>query len=388
MPICLSNELKFGKSSHTGVPMRIASIIAAVLVAVGLYALVTQRDAVSADAEGQAPSAGQQGSESGFAQNPQAADEIVHVVALRSSAQPVESGIVLRGQTEAARFVDVRSETSGLVISEPLRKGAFVTEGQEICKLDPGTRNASLAEANARLSEAEMNERATSRLAEEGYASETGRTAALAALRAATAAVDRAQQEILRLTMEAPFDGLLESDAAELGSLLQPGSLCARIIQLDPIKIVGFVPEADVDAIDVGNSAAARLVSGTEVSGEVTFISRSADPDTRTFRLEITADNADLSIRDGSTAEIFITSKSEEAHLVPQSALTLDDDGLLGIRAVEGDEAKFYSIDIVRDSLQGAWVTGLPDIVDLIVIGQEYVVDGSKVRVTYRNEQS
>ena len=73
---------------------------------------------------------------------------------------------------------------------------------------------------------------------------------------------------------------------------------------------------------------------------------------------------------------------------MPQSALTLDDDGLLGIRAVEGDEAKFYSIDIVRDSLEGAWVTGLPDIVDLIVIGQEYVVDGSKVRVTYRNEQS
>lgn len=368
--------------------MRIASIIAAVLVAVGLYVLVIQRENVGEDAGVQAPTAGQQGSEAGFAQNPQAEDEVVHVVAFRSSAQPVESGVVLRGQTEAARFVDVRSETSGLVISEPLRKGAFVTEGQEICKLDPGTRNASLAEANARLSEAEVNERATSRLAEEGYASETGRTAALAALRAATAAVDRAQQEILRLTMEAPFDGLLESDTAELGSLLQPGSLCARIIQLDPIKIVGFVPEADVDAIDVGNSAAARLVSGTEVTGEVTFISRSADPDTRTFRLEITADNADLSIRDGSTAEIFITSKSEKAHLVPQSALTLDDNGLLGIRAVEGDQARFYAINIVRDSLEGAWVTGLPNNVDLIVIGHEYVIDGSKVRVTYRNEQS
>ena len=368
--------------------MRIASIIAAVLVAVGLYLLVTQRDPVSADAPGSVPAAGERGPESGSAQNPQVEDEVVHVVALRSSAQPVESGIVLRGQTEAARFVDVRSETSGLVISDPLRKGAFVTEAQEICKLDPGTRNASLAEAEARLSEAEMNERATSQLAEEGYASETGRTAALAALRAATAAVDRAQQEILRLSMEAPFDGLLESDAAELGSLLQPGSLCARIIQLDPIKIVGFVPEAEVDLIEVGNPAAARLVSGTEVSGVVTFISRSADPDTRTFRLEITADNEDLSIRDGSTAEIFITSKSEEAHLVPQSALTLDDDGLLGIRAVEGDQARFYAIVIVRDALEGAWVTGLPDNVDLIVLGQEYVVDGSKVRVTYRNEQS
>ena len=46
----------------------------------------------------------------------------------------------------------------------------------------------------------------------------------------------------------APFAGLLETDTAELGALLQTGSPCATIIQLDPIKFVGFVPEAELYA--------------------------------------------------------------------------------------------------------------------------------------------
>ena len=59
----------------------------------------------------------------------------------------------------------------------------------------------------------------------------------------------RAEEDIERLTITAPFSGYLESDTAELGTLMQPGALCATIIQLDPIKLVGFVPEAQVDRV-------------------------------------------------------------------------------------------------------------------------------------------
>jgi multidrug efflux system membrane fusion protein len=38
----------------------------------------------------------------------------------------------------------------------------------------------------------------------------------------------------------------------------------------------------------------------------VTFLSRSADEQTRTFRVEITVPNPDVTIRDGQTADILI----------------------------------------------------------------------------------
>lgn len=308
----------------------------------------------------------------------------VNVVATTFEQEMVDTSIILTGTTQAARYVDVKSETSGLVISEPFRKGDNVSQGDILCKLDPGTRLAVLEEAQAQLKSAEINAVTATRLADGGLGSEANRISTQAALQANLAAVELAEKEISRLTIKAPFDGLLETDAAEVGSLLQTGSLCATIIQLDPIRIIGFVSENDVDKLQTGNPAQARLISGRSVTGEVTFISRSADESTRTFKVEITVDNSDLSIRDGLTAEISILADENMAHLIPQSALTLNNIGELGVRTVVDDLVRFQKVDILLDSPYGAWVVGLPPRVDVIVVGQEFVVDGTTVSVTFR----
>ncbi len=204
-------------------------------------------------------------------------------------------------------------------------------------------------------------------------------------MQSAQAEVGAAQREIERLTMSAPFSGLLESDSAELGSLLQAGSLCATIIQLDPIMLVGFVPETEVSRVKMGAPAGAKLASGEQVDGKVVFISRAADEMTRTFRVEIEVANPELSLRDGQTAEIVIASDGTTAHLLPQSALTLNDEGTLGVRTVvEGNVVRFVPIRLLRDTTNGVWLAGLPDEADVIVIGQEYVIDGVTVAPTYQ----
>jgi len=377
--------------------MRIVSILTAVVVMAVLYLGVFERDRLLDFASGDdAPAT----TETEATAEPVAeAVPSVAVVAQRSQAQVIDSAVILRGRTEAARQVEVRSETNGLVISEPLRKGARVEEGALLCRLDIGTRDVALAEAQARLSEAqagladaEINQRAAARLSQDGFASETRVTAANAAVQSARAAVQSAEagiaaanKEIQRLEIRAPFGGLLESDTAEIGSLLQPGALCGTIIQLDPIKLVGFVPETEVDRVTLGASAGARLASGREVLGTVTFLSRSADPTTRTFRVEIEVDNSDQSIRDGQTAEIYVASDGAPAHLLPQSALTLNNEGRLGVRLVGNDNAAVFApISVLRDTTEGIWVSGLEEDVAVIVVGQEFVTDGVPVTPTYR----
>jgi multidrug efflux system membrane fusion protein len=378
--------------------MRLFPLLTAAVVVGVLYLLVFERDRLLGVAGvEQAPSEAVEVTET-VAEAAAHDAGAVPVVAMRSAAQEIDSAVVLRGRTEAARTVDVPSETTGLVVSEPLRKGARVAEGDLLCRLDIGTREAALAEAESRLAEAqarladaEINLTAAARLSSEGFASETRRTAAEAAaesaragVRSAEAGVASARTEIGRIEIRAPFDGLLETDSAEIGTLLQPGSVCATVIQLDPIKLVGFVPEVDVDRVTVGAAAGARLASGREVLGEVTFLSRSADPTTRTFRVEVEVPNADQSIRDGQTAEIFVSSAGATAHLLPQSALTLNDEGSLGVRVVVDAAAAFAPVSVVRDVPEGIWVTGLDPEVDVIVVGQDYVTDGVPVAVTMR----
>jgi multidrug efflux system membrane fusion protein len=406
--------------------MRLMPMFTAIIVSVALYALVFERESLLALAQ----------IELNVEQTTDDTASInsISVVTMSSKATTVDSAVILRGRTEAARQVTVASETSGLVISEPIRKGAFVEAGDLLCLLDPGTRAAQLAESNARLAEArgrvpeaqatvmeanarvreaEINVNVARRLAKDGFASETRLISVEAALEAANAGVQRAssqvisaqagiegaqasvaaaEREIERLNITAPFAGLLESDTSELGSLMQPGAPCATIIQLDPIKLVGFVPEADVSQITVGAMASARLTTGQEVAGQVTFLSRSADELTRTFRVEVRVSNADRRIGDGQTAEIIVASDGQMAHLLPASSLTLDNDGTIGIRAVvknnsnNQDFAQFMPVSIMRDTIDGIWVTGLPDKVDVIVVGQEYVTDGVPVIAIVRKE--
>lgn len=414
--------------------MRLLPIVIALTVASALYMLVFERDRLLSFAtRGDAPPAVEDvaDTETEVAAAAETADSsdaarVVSVVALQSVAAEIDSAVLLRGRTEAVRVIDVRAETSGLVISEPLRKGAYVEQGQIMCAIDPGTRQTALAEAEAgvpeaaaripeaegrlaeaqsRLEEAKINDNAAQELSKTGFASTTrvagtraavsaaeaavssakaGVQAATASVRSAEASVASARMEIERLDVKAPFSGLLETDTAELGALLQPGGMCATIIQLDPIKLVGFVPEAEVGKLEVGAQAGARLVSGKEVQGKVTFLSRSSDMETRTFRVEVQVPNPDLAIRDGQTAEIVIASEGKSAHLLPASALTLNDDGALGVRLAAGNRAQFAPVTILRDTIDGVWVDGLPKAADVIIVGQEYVIDDVAIDVTYQ----
>ena len=383
--------------------MRLVSILSALGVVAFLYMLVLERPQLADLAQGDLSALGRtavadmvRGASGAEALPPEAEapalappaipERTVAIVSQLSQAQPIDRAVIVRGRTEASRQVEVRAETAGRVISPPLRRGAAVAEGAALCEIDPGNRPSALAEARARLAEAEINARAADRLTEGGFASELRVAGAVAGREAAAAAVAMAEQEMARLVMRAPFDGILETDTAELGSLLQPGALCATVIQLDPIRLVGFVPETDVDRIDTGAPAGGRLTSGREVYGTVTFLARSADPATRTFRVEITLDTEGAPIRDGQTAEIAVQAIGTDAHLVPGSALTLDDAGRLGLRLVDDDSrAAFAAVEVVRDTDRGIWVTGLPDPAEIIVVGQEFVRDGVRVTATRRD---
>ena len=410
--------------------MRIFPIITATLVCIAIFFAVFQREALVNFAarfgaqDSMPPADDAAPGPLATAQN-ETQDERVHVLVRRSTAKITENAVPLRGRTEAMRAVTVAAETAGRIISTPIRAGAYVETGTVLCQIDPGTRltareealaalqsararlpeaEAQLAGARAQLTAAEIDANAATQLSASGFASETRaagaeavREGALAGIqsgeaavaqarsgiRSAEAAVTRAQEEIDRLTIMAPFAGYLETDTAELGSLLQPGSPCARIIQLDPIKLVGFVPEAQVDRVTVGAMAGARLASVRDVMGEVSFVSRSADERTRTFRVEITVPNADVTIRDGQTADILIRSEGIPAHLLPASAMTLDDNGTLGLRIVTDGVVQFVPVRMLRDTANGVWLTGLAETADVIVVGQEFVTDGVVVRVSY-----
>lgn len=352
--------------------MRIFPIITAIVVIFVLYMFVIKRDMLLSFSDDAPQEMVEQNEMAPTAPG-------VSVVVQPSRATSIQNGILLRGRTEASRRVDVRAEASGRITSQPLRKGVEVAAGQLLCELDPGTSLSQLAEAVARLDDAENNAQNAADLAERGFGPETAVIASKAALESARSGLMRVQQSIDNLMIYAPFSGFLETDTAEIGSLITPGGLCATVIDLDQIKLVGFATEQDIDKIKLNSLAGGRLVSGDEIVGTVTFISRASDPVSRTFRVEITVPNDNHSIRDGETANLAIALDGEIGHLLPQHVLTLNNEGQLGVRIADNGITRFVRVEILRDTPEGLWLKGLPETADVIIVGQEYVVDGSPV---------
>lgn len=296
------------------------------------------------------------------------------------SAEPRVTEIVIRGRTEADRRVTVRSETQGTIIDLPVEKGERVKRGQTLCRLSINAREAEHEQAKALLRQRELELDVARKLAAKGHRSATAVAGAQAAYDAALAAVQQTDVEIERTTIVAPFSGILETRPTELGAYLSTGGECARIVDLDPLLVVGQISEDQVGELSLGAQGTARLVTGETIPGKISYVASDADEQTRTFRVEMEIPNQDYRLRSGITAEIVVPGEEILAHRIPSSVLALDDHGTIGVRTIDQNgTVAFREIDIMADTPEGLWVRGLPEQVTVITVGQDYVSEGQKV---------
>ncbi|MEO0399300.1 MAG: efflux RND transporter periplasmic adaptor subunit [Pseudomonadota bacterium] len=290
--------------------------------------------------------------------------------------------VTLRGRTEAARKVTVRAETPGAVAETPLAQGSQVTAGDVLCRLKVDARQAGLAEARAAKRQAQLDYNAAAALAEEGFRSETSLAGFKAALDRARAAEEQAALGLERTKIVAPFDGVFDQRAVEVGDYMRVGDACGVVIQRTPFLVTGAVSEKDVAKIAKGDRGVARLVTGETIEGAVRFVAAAADPATRTFNVELEVPNEDGTLRDGVTAEFDVFASPRDAYFLPHSALTLNDNGEIGVRTVNADDTVVFSrISLVGEEPEGVWAAGLDGAMKLIVRGQNFVREGQKVRV-------
>ncbi len=308
-------------------------------------------------------------------------DEPIAVVTKRSRSAPMASELILTGATAASRQVEVRTETAGMLASTT-QKGKRVQEGDVLCRLKVGDRAARREATVARFKQAQLEESTQSRLRERGIAAANTATSARMSADIVRAEIKQLDVEIRRLEVRAPFSGVIEGDPAQVGSIMQIGSTCATIVDPDPIRIIGFAPEFRIGDVALGTVGTAKLATGEQVQGTVVFIAQSADPATRTFQIDLSVPNPSYALRDEVTAEITIPLGTRPAHTLPQSALTLDDEGKIGVMVVDNGNATFREVKILRDDTDGLRVSGLGQTAEVIVVGQEYVSEGTPVTTT------
>ncbi|MEM9233400.1 MAG: efflux RND transporter periplasmic adaptor subunit [Pseudomonadota bacterium] len=302
--------------------------------------------------------------------------------------------IALSGRTEAAQRVIVRAETPGQVAEIVANEGTEVRRGDVLCRLQADSREGVRAEAAAALRKAAADLTAAEKLFEEGFASQAALNQARAARDGAQAALSRATTDLRNISVKAPFDGLVAEMLVEPGDVLGVGAPCAILADLSNIIVAGGVPAREAARLSIGDRAQFRLLNGEEFAAQLRFVSDVADPVTRTFRVELLADDAP-DLQEGIEARAIITAGTKASTLIPRHALVYSDQGELGVRIVEptgetrtDDDltlplatVSFMPVTVIGEVEDGAFITGLPEAAHLIVRGQDYVSDG--ITVTY-----
>jgi multidrug efflux system membrane fusion protein len=295
-------------------------------------------------------------------------------------SERVTRDVIIYGKTEAARSVTLRAERDARVIETGATRGAHVKQGEMIVRLDTRDLEARLQQAKALVSQRRIQYEAAQRLESKNFQSQADVAEALANLEAARAMTKRVEVEISQSVLVAPFDGVLQARPVEIGDFIAEGKEIARIIELDPILITGNVTQRELDHLKVGARGHAKLITGEALEGIVRYVASEADEATRTFRVELEVDNTDHSVVSGTTAEMRIPAEELSAHYISSALLSLNSQDLIGVKSVnENGVVVFYPVDIVRTGADGVWVSGLPEDVRVITVGQGFVREGDRV---------
>lgn len=337
-------------------------------------------------ATGKISSVGSEAAETQAAERPATVDEapsLRTVAVVKPSFFQHAREIRVSGVTAPDKNTVLAARSSGIIVNMRIAQGQRVEADTVVVQLEASEATADLANAEALVAQRQREADVAEELFRKGNIPELQLTAVKADRAAAEAQLSQAKAAVDRLSLRAPFSGVIEAVAVELGEWVQIGTPVATLLALDPIVVLAEISEIDIGYIKKNMAAKVRLVTGQELDGTVRYVAREASGQTRTFAVEVTMPNPDFEIPSGMTAEVRLYAPPVSAVRIPRSIITLSQAGELGLRVVDANnKTGFVAVELIDDTPDGLVITGIPEGVRVIVTGQDLVGDGEEVIVT------
>lgn len=321
---------------------------------------------------------------------------VINVEVLELETGSFTDLIRLTGTVAASRDVTVSAEESGVIRELPVEKGTRVRSGQPIARIDDRVLRAQVEQARARAELARETWERRKRLWEEDQVgSEMAYLEAKYAAQEARASLAGLEERLERTVVRAPVPGTLDDRMVEVGSMVSPGTPVARVVDTDPVKITGGVPERYAADVAPGDRATVTfdVLGGESFEGTLTYVGASVNPGNRTFPVELTVPNPGRVVKPEMVANIEITREvREDVVVVPREALVRVEDGQVAFVVAEEGETRVA--EVRRLSLGPAQrnrivvESGLEAGDRLIVVGQHQVASGDRIRIVGVRERA
>jgi RND family efflux transporter MFP subunit len=308
---------------------------------------------------------------------------------------PVEDWRRFVGTAEGFDQVDLTADHRTRVSGVHARVGDVVPKGKVIVSLDeydPARIAANLETAAAQYRTARRDSLRMEDLFASGAISEQELDHVRAQTDAARATYNMARRAV---RLDSPIAGVVTALYVESGDYADMDQILATVSSFDRIRIRLDVSDADRRLIRVGQavrlapsqdagSGGGKSAPAASLTGRVSKVSLSADPDTRLFRVDLVLDNREHLLKPGSlvTPQIRVAA-AQAGPAVPKVAL-IESDGRDAVYVVTGkDGDRRAELRAVTPGPSGDGLVALQAGVapgDMVVVwGQTKLTDGVKV---------
>lgn len=342
---------------------------------------------------------------------------VVTVMIVRDQqVNPAETYV---GRVEAIQAVDLRARVQGYLEEVKFKEGTQVRAGNVLYIIEQAPYKADLAEESAKVDEARASLKDAQQYLKRLKAVQSGGVSATdletasnkelrakAMLEEARANFEQARIKLGYTTIKAPIDGQIGRTTFTKGNLVGPesGSL-ARIVQLNPIRVVYAISENQMERLDPNNDTAKTSavkkcppvfmiqMPGDAVyplKGYLDFVDNQVDPNTGTIAVRVIFENPNGFLLPGAYVTVLVKCENgTRIPVVPQSAVQIDRKGRYVF--VVDDENRVQERRIETGAaIEADWVvtSGLSAGERVIIQGVQKVGHGQIVKTVPKGEEA
>lgn len=309
----------------------------------------------------------------------------VTVTVVDVAVRPVERTVSVVGTLAASEQADRASEIEGQVVAILADLGDRVTRDQILARVRDDVLAAKLREAEATLEKATADDTRARPLRAQGIISEQEYAQVKWAIETARAHRDQLKIDFEHAAIRSPIDGSVAARVVNVGDYVRPGTVVFKLVQDDPLKFRGEIPERDVPSVQPGQDI--RVVvdafPGETFTGRVSRVGSASDPQARSLTFEALMPNPDHRIRPGFFGHgDIVTRRDDHAVAVPRSALNTFA-GVTKLFVIEDGVAHEHEVSLGVD-LGDGWVEiaqGVSRGAQVATSGLSRLADGTQVVV-------
>lgn len=327
------------------------------------------------------------------------AGQVINVKVQKAQEGTVDTTREYIGTVEAIQRVVVKPELSAKISRLHFTEGSFVKSGATLFTLDSSQYNANVALRKAQLARAqatlERAQRYMKRLkaadkrsvpASDMDKAEDDIRQGQASVAEAKANLQLAQIDLGRTKITAPISGVIGRAAFTKGNYVNTNSELTSIIQMNPIRVLFSISEADYASWQKNSyTATLKLADGSTYdasdSGSMDFSDNAINTSTGTIAIRWSFTNDNNTLIPGGVVRIILKPLQEtRAVIIPQASVLADIDGSY-VYVVEGDTAHIRRVKTLGISGGKTAVDGVKAGELVVEHGTQMLSDGAKVNI-------